>query len=68
MFDAPGLMGARIDHGRDEIKGHIRIGDDTEQCLFPVPDLVQLQVVALHELTDLFNVKGSHTSAAGNQD
>ena len=66
MFDAPGLMGARIDHGRDEIERHIRIGHNAEQCRFAVPDLVQLQVVALHELADLRNIKGSHSCAAAN--
>ena len=56
-----------VDHGRDEIERHVRVGHDTEQGRFAIPDLVQLQLIPLHHLLDFLNVKGGHTSAAGNQ-
>ena len=58
-------MGARVDHGRDEIERHVRVGHDTEQGRFTVPDFVQL--IPFHHLPNLLNIEGGHTSAAGNQ-
>ena len=57
----------RVDHGRDEVKRHIRIGHNAEQRRFPVPNLVQFQVVPLHKLANLLNVKGGHPCAAANK-
>ena len=55
-----------VDHGRDEIERHVRIGHDAEQGHFSIPDLVQLQLIPLHHLPNLLNIKGGHASAAGN--
>ena len=56
----------RVDHGRNEIERHIRIGYDAEQRRFPVPDLVQFQIVTFHKLADFLDVKGSHPCTAAN--
>ena len=58
----------RIDHGRDEIEGHVRVGHDAEQGRLAVPDLVQLQFIPLHQLPNLFDVERGHTCSATYQD
>ena len=58
----------RINHCRDKVERHIRIGNNTEQRRFPVADLFKFQFVTLHQFPHFPDVKGSHSRAAGNQD
>ena len=48
----------RIDHGRDKIKRGVHVGHHAEQGHFPVPQLIQFQLVPFHQLPDLLNIKG----------
>lgn len=58
----------RVDHSRDEIEGHVRVGYDAEQGRLAVPDLVQLQFIPFHQLPNLFDVERGHASTATYQD
>ena len=58
----------RINHRRNEIECHIRVGHDTEQRRLAVANLFKFQFVALHQFPHLPDVKGSHSCAAANQD
>ena len=58
----------RIHHGHNEVECIIRIGNDHKKCRFPVSDGVQLHLVIRHQVTDLGDVEGRETGAAGNQD
>ena len=50
-----------------EIVGAVRVADAEEGCRAPIPHTVKLQFVIGHDLTKLWNIKGSKPSAAGNQ-
>ena len=62
------LMGARIDHGNEEVKSCVCIRHNEEQRCFLVAQGIQLQFVIGGNITDFLNIKRSQTSAAGNQD
>ena len=81
MFDAPGLMGARIDHGDQEVKGGVCVAHNKEQRRLLVIVLtfaflrknlisqgVQLQFIVHGDLPQLLDVKGGEPCAAGNID
>ena len=51
-----------------EIVGAVRVADAEKGCCAPVAHAVKLQLVIGHDFPELGDVKGSQTSAAGNQD
>lgn len=61
-------MGARVEHGDDEIKRVVGITDNDEQGGFSVAYGVQLHFVGVHQLVHFRNIKGRKASTAGNKD
>ena len=82
MLNAPGLMGARVDHGDEEIEGGIGVTHDEEQCCLLIALVVlvlrvqenliaqgvKFQLVIHGDLSKLRNVKGGKPGTAGHED
>ena len=68
LFYAPGLMGARIAHGDQEVERAVGIRHDNEERGFPVADGVQLQIIVCRDFPKFLNVKGSQPCTARDQD
>ena len=61
-------MGARVDHGYQEVEGGIRIRHDQEECCLLIPDGIKLQLVIGCDLPELLDIKDRQPCSARNED